>query len=165
MMNHPEAIQRLDPQQIRQGMPVYDARGKKVGIVSVYGMQDTHLVVQRGWLLHHDVHIPVRAVQRADAHGVYLLVNKKDVDEVGAEGWASLGEVSLETGTPASADVGEVGNIPDGGDVVGAATDTGVPTGLPLRSEHEAEMPGAAHDPASAPQDQPAESADIAPPP
>ena len=53
-------------------------------------------------------------------------------------GWSDLGEVDLNTGVPAAGPVDPAAqqnaSFPDGNNVVGTVSDTGVPTGLPFKS-------------------------------
>lgn len=53
-------------------------------------------------------------------------------------GWSDLGEVDLNTGVPAAGPVDPAAqqnaSFPDGNNVVGTISDTGVPTGLPFKS-------------------------------
>jgi hypothetical protein len=53
-------------------------------------------------------------------------------------GWSDLGEADLNTGVPAAGPVDPAAqqnaSFPDGNNVVGSASDTGVPTGLPFKS-------------------------------
>jgi hypothetical protein len=52
--------------------------------------------------------------------------------------WSDLGEVDLNTGVPAAGPVDPAAvqnaSFPDGNNVVGSISDTGVPTGLPFKS-------------------------------
>jgi hypothetical protein len=74
-------------------------------------------------------------------------------------GWSDLGEVDLNTGVPAAGPVDPAAqqnaSFPDGNNVVGTVSDTGVPTGLPFRSALKRRA--RTHDKASA--DPPADSA------
>ena len=53
-------------------------------------------------------------------------------------GWSDLGEVDLNTGVPAAGPADptaqQSASFPDGNNVVGTVSDTGVPTGLPFES-------------------------------
>ncbi len=66
-------------QQFIEGEAVFDADGDKVGAVQEYNAQDGYLVVQKGWLFPKDLYIPVGAIQRNDAEGVYLSLHKDDL--------------------------------------------------------------------------------------
>src|SRR5579884_3601284 len=68
-------------QQFVPGMPVFDAGGEKVGMVSDPAVQDGYLVVQKGWLFPKDVAIPLTSVTRNDADGVYLSLYKDDLQK------------------------------------------------------------------------------------
>ena len=64
---------------LAEGTPVYDVNGDKVGSVSEQRVQGDNLVLQRGLIFPHDYSVPLRAVARADADGIYLNVTKDDV--------------------------------------------------------------------------------------
>src|SRR5260221_4076020 len=53
-------------------------------------------------------------------------------------GWSDLGEVDLNTGVPAAGPVDPAAqqnaSFPDGNNVVGSVSDTGVPPGLPFQN-------------------------------
>jgi hypothetical protein len=88
-----------------QGIPIYDSNGDKLGTVSAYGVQSGYLVMRKGLLFHHDVSLPVSAIDRSDAHGVYLNRTRQDIHDLTLGGWSSLGNVDLNTGVAAGADL------------------------------------------------------------
>jgi hypothetical protein len=65
--------------QIVEGMTVYDAGGDKVGTLDAYNAEGGFLDIRKGWLFPKDIYVPVRAVARTDAEGIYLSVNKDDL--------------------------------------------------------------------------------------
>jgi hypothetical protein len=75
MMNGP-ATEALD---FPEGLPIYDCNEKKLGTVSAFGVQSSYLVMRTGRFFHHDVSIPVSAIQRSDAQGVYLNRTRQEV--------------------------------------------------------------------------------------
>lgn len=66
-------------QQFVEGIPVFDARGEKIGHVANQRVQGDALVVEKGWFFPEDFYIPLNAVARNVADGVYLNLNKEDV--------------------------------------------------------------------------------------
>lgn len=64
---------------IAEGTTVYDAGGDKVGTVSEHSAQGGYLVVHKGWLFPKDVYVPLNAIGRADADGVYLNMYTDDL--------------------------------------------------------------------------------------
>ncbi len=67
-------------QQFYQDATVYDAAGEKIGTVHEYDPQGGYITVQKGFLFHKDLYIPVSAVQSTDADGnVYLSLSKDDL--------------------------------------------------------------------------------------
>jgi len=68
-------------QQFIEGEAVFDVDGDKVGAVHEYNAQEGYLVIQKGWLFPKDLYIPVDAVQRNDAEGVYLSLHKDDLEQ------------------------------------------------------------------------------------
>lgn len=65
-------------QQFFEGAAIYDAGGDKVGTVSEHGVQDGNLVIHHG-MFRQDVYVPLSAIQRNDADGVYLNMYKDDL--------------------------------------------------------------------------------------
>jgi len=67
-------------QQFYQDATVNDAAGEKIGTVQAYDPQGGYITVQKGFLFHKDLYIPVSAVQNTDAEGnVQLSVYKDDL--------------------------------------------------------------------------------------
>jgi uncharacterized protein (TIGR02271 family) len=67
-------------QQFYQDATVNDAAGEKIGTVQAYDPQGGYITVQKGFLFHKDLYIPVSAVQSTDAEGnVQLSVYKDDL--------------------------------------------------------------------------------------
>ncbi len=66
-------------QQITEGTTVYDAAGEKIGRVRGSDAQGGYLDVEKGWLFPKDVYIPLSAIARSDADGVYLTLYKDDL--------------------------------------------------------------------------------------
>jgi len=70
----------MTSQQFYQDATVYDTAGEKIGTVQAYDPQGGYITVQKGFLFHKDLYIPVNAVQRTDAEGnVYLSLHKDDL--------------------------------------------------------------------------------------
>ena len=67
-------------QQFYEGATVNDAAGEKIGTLHAYDPQGGYITVQKGFLFHKDLYIPVSAVQSTDAEGnVQLSVYKDDL--------------------------------------------------------------------------------------
>lgn len=79
MLNDPNRQGTPASQPFFAGMPVFDAGGEKVGTVSEYNPQGGYLLVQKGWLFHRDVYVPVNAIGSQDTNGVYLNRYKDDL--------------------------------------------------------------------------------------
>ncbi|MGH2517883.1 MAG: hypothetical protein ACRDHP_19730 [Ktedonobacterales bacterium] len=100
------------PAEIRdipQGTPIYDSSGEKLGTVGANGVQSGYLIMHKGTLFHHDVSLPVSAIGRLDAQGVYLNRTRQEIHDLTLGGWSSLGNVDLNTGIAAGADL-DTGN-------------------------------------------------------
>jgi len=70
----------MTDQQYYQDATVYDTADEKIGTVQAYDPQGGYLTVQKGFLFHKDLYIPVDAVQRTDAEGnVRLSLHKDDL--------------------------------------------------------------------------------------
>lgn len=67
--------------QLVEGMPVYDMNGDKVGTISEHNPQPGCLVIHKGILFPKDLYIPLNAIQRSDADGVYLSLAKDDLSD------------------------------------------------------------------------------------
>lgn len=68
-------------EQFFEGEAVFDAADEKVGTLHEYNAREGYLVVQKGWLFPKDLFIPVSAVARNDADGVYLNLHKDDLGQ------------------------------------------------------------------------------------
>jgi hypothetical protein len=79
-------------------MPIYDCNGEQLGVVSADGVLEQYLIMTKGHLWHHDVNVPLSAVARSDARGVYLNRTKRDISDLTMGGWSSLGDVDPDTG-------------------------------------------------------------------
>ncbi len=65
-------------QQFYEGAAVHDVDGEKIGTLHAYDAQGGYIVVQKGFLFHKDLYIPVNAVQSTDAEGAVQLSLHKD---------------------------------------------------------------------------------------
>ncbi len=66
-------------QQFVEGMPVFDAGGEKIGHVADQKVEGVSLVVQKGWLFPEDFYVPLSAVERNGAEGVFLSLTKEEI--------------------------------------------------------------------------------------
>ncbi len=67
-------------QQFYEGATVTDTAGEKIGTLHAYDPQGGYITVQKGFLFHKDLYIPVSAVQNTDAEGnVQLSLHKDDL--------------------------------------------------------------------------------------
>jgi hypothetical protein len=82
-------------------MPIYALGGKKLGLVGKGGVLGMYLIMEEGRFFRHDVSVPVSAIDRADARGVYLNRTKREIRDLTLGGWSSLGNFDLNTGRPA----------------------------------------------------------------
>src|SRR5438309_4837798 len=80
-IGHHRRIGRMQRQRFTEGMPVYDAAGERLGALHEYYVPGGYLVVQKGFLFHKDLYIPVNAVGRSDADGIYLQLYKDDLED------------------------------------------------------------------------------------
>ena len=62
------------------GTNVYSQDGAKIGDVSEVG--DDYLLVQKGWLFVTDRYVPMSAIERSDADGIYLNVTESRLDSM-----------------------------------------------------------------------------------
>lgn len=108
------------PFDLPAGLPVFDCHGEQLGVVSAVGVLERDLMMRVGRLLHRDVAVPISAIARSDAHGVYLNRTKQDIHDLTLGGWSSLGDVDLNTGVPAS---GAAPHQPAGSPAPGAAVE------------------------------------------
>jgi uncharacterized protein (TIGR02271 family) len=58
---------------------VYDTNGDKIGKVAEYDSQAGYMVVEKGWLFHTDLYVPLNLISNTDDQGVYLKVTKDDL--------------------------------------------------------------------------------------
>jgi len=65
-------------QQFYEGATVNDMAGEKIGTLHAYDPQGGYITVQKGFLFHKDLYIPVSAVQGTDAEGNVQLNLRKD---------------------------------------------------------------------------------------
>jgi hypothetical protein len=93
-------------QPFSEGTPVYDVNGEQVGTVSRHDPLENTLVLQKGTLFQRDIQVPLSAVQRSDARGIYLSVSR---DELQQDRYAV---------PSAAAEPGEGGLIAQGVDVI-----------------------------------------------
>jgi hypothetical protein len=66
--------------QIVEGMTVFDAAGDKVGKLDTFNPEGGFLDIRKGWLFPKDIYVPLRAVARTDADGIYLGLYKEDLE-------------------------------------------------------------------------------------
>ena len=137
MMNGPATEVRDFP----EGLPIYDSQDKELGTVSALGVQSTYLLMRTGRFLHHNVSIPLSAIQRSDGQGIYLNRTRQEIHNLTLGGWSSLGNVDLNTGVRAGEDLDAspdplpiVGSDPD---VAGAPAAKSEPTAAPPGSRDE----------------------------
>jgi uncharacterized protein (TIGR02271 family) len=83
--------------RIVPGEPVYDVNGDKVGTISEYDGQSTYFVVQKGIIFTHDIYVPMSAVTRSDADGIYLNLAKDDITN---QDWDNPPSGGVDTSTP-----------------------------------------------------------------
>lgn len=67
-------------QEILEGTSVYDVNGDKVGEVSDRGLQRNALIIHKGLIFTKELYVPLSAIRRQDADGVYLNVAKGDIN-------------------------------------------------------------------------------------
>lgn len=72
--NDPGANPRAE--QILPGTPVFDAAGEKIGDVNDAGFSNGTLSMHQYGIFSRDLAIPMSAIARTDAGGVYLSVTK-----------------------------------------------------------------------------------------
>src|SRR5690242_10871574 len=71
---------QMQDQQVTTGTPVYDATGAQVGRVRADRPHSGYLTVRKGGLFRKkDRYIPLSAVSRRDATGVFLQLSKGDL--------------------------------------------------------------------------------------
>jgi uncharacterized protein (TIGR02271 family) len=69
--------------EITKGAEVYDANNEKVGKVAEVGQRS--FKVEKGFIFHKDMHLPMAAVAQADSKNVRLRVPKDQAMTMGAE--------------------------------------------------------------------------------
>jgi len=74
---------RSNTGEVKQGAEVLDANGDKVGKVVEVGRNS--FKVEKGFIFHKDMHLPLSAVAQADGRNVRLRVAKDKVMTMGAE--------------------------------------------------------------------------------
>jgi hypothetical protein len=106
----------LDTTQILAGMPIYDADGEKVGVVNAFDPHNRYLAMQKGWFFPHDVAVPLDAISRQGADGLYLRFHKSDLKDLK---WDQLpvGDTSDASATPRAGVIepDHVADVPGGG--------------------------------------------------
>jgi uncharacterized protein (TIGR02271 family) len=65
-------------QQFYEGAMVTDTAGEKVGALHAYDPEGGYITVQKGFLFHKDLYIPLSDVQSTDADGTVRLSRYKD---------------------------------------------------------------------------------------
>jgi hypothetical protein len=85
MMNNPAA----EAQDFPAGLPIYDSHGEQLGTVGSLGVQNNYLVMHKRTIFQNDVSIPLSAIQRSDAQGVYLNRTRQEVHDLTLNGWYS----------------------------------------------------------------------------
>jgi uncharacterized protein (TIGR02271 family) len=140
MYNNPGAQGGWQGQQFIEGCPVFDAIGNRVGTASEYNPQGGYLLVQKGWLFHRDVYVPLSAIGNQDANGIYLNMTKNDLENqnwdvppISGAGTSPAGMAGMPEAPPsptaanqAAVDVGEpipgpATNVPPVGATAGPA--------------------------------------------
>jgi uncharacterized protein (TIGR02271 family) len=65
--------------QVTAGTSVYDNGGNKVGNIVEYDSQAGYMVVEKGWLFHTDLYVPLTLISTTDDQGIYLKISKDDL--------------------------------------------------------------------------------------
>jgi uncharacterized protein (TIGR02271 family) len=85
------------------GTTVYDITGDKVGTIAEYDSQTGYMVVEKGWLFHTDLYVPLTLISNTDDQGVYLKVTKDDLKEDQyanpPTGYVNTGTTMMDTST------------------------------------------------------------------
>jgi uncharacterized protein (TIGR02271 family) len=115
-------------QQFAQGTPVYDVNGDKIGTVADVDQQNNGLVIQKGLFFPKDIPVPMSAIARSDAEGIYLNTTKDDVvngNFASAGGGTYATDRAVDTETPYRADAARAAGDRDLnlGDRAAATTD------------------------------------------
>jgi len=87
---------RVWSDQFVEGTPVFDVDGQKVGTIGEHSVQGQYVIVRKGWLFPQDLYIPVTAIDRADAEGVYLRMTKDDISQ---QDWSAPPRVATMAAT------------------------------------------------------------------
>ena len=106
------------PIDFAAGLPIFDRNGVQIGVVSPAGVQEQYLMMTEGRLFHHDVGVPVSAIERSDGTGIYLNRTEQEIHDLTLGGWSSLGNVDLDSGTPASGSASATDSAPPNGEDV-----------------------------------------------
>ena len=96
-----------------RGTPVYDNNGDKVGTVAEVDPWNNGLIIQKGLFFPKDTPVPMSAIARSGADGIYLSVSKDDAsygnwsasNTSSASSYADAGAV--DTQTPYRADAAQ----------------------------------------------------------
>ena len=99
-----------------RGTPIYALGGEKLGLVGKDGVLGMYLIMQEGRFFRRDVSVPVSAIDRIDAHSVYLNRTRTEIRDLTLGGWSSLGNSDLNTGKPtdSESDLDEAPPAPSG---------------------------------------------------
>jgi Uncharacterized protein conserved in bacteria (DUF2171) len=137
MMNDPAPPARDFP----EGLSIYDSQDKELGTVSALGVQSRYLLMRTGRFFHHDVSIPLSAIQRSDGQGVYLNRTRQEIHNLTLGGWSSLGNVDLNTGARAGDELDvsldPAANVDSDGDVASSAAEKSEPAAAVLTAQDE----------------------------
>jgi hypothetical protein len=90
------------PLNFTPGTSIYDCDGNRLGVVGANGVQEQYLIMAEGHVFHHDVAVPISAVERTDETGIHLNRSRREIQDLTMGGWSSLGNRDLDTGEPAS---------------------------------------------------------------
>jgi uncharacterized protein (TIGR02271 family) len=88
-------------QQFARGTSVYDVHGDKVGTVSAWDQQSNSMIIHKGLFFPKDIAVPMGAIARSNADGVYLNVTKHDVSSGNFGAAPTRGTQAAPTGTAA----------------------------------------------------------------
>jgi uncharacterized protein (TIGR02271 family) len=123
MINNRGTDESTMGQQFAEGMPVYDAGGEKAGTLREYSPQGGYLLVQKGWLFPKDVYVPLNAIARSDASGIYLNLYKDDLKNQSWENPPTSDTMTTATGAASSSGgvmgAGGTGTFPAASPMVG----------------------------------------------
>ena len=78
----------IDRTQLNNGMHVHDAAGEKIGVIRNYdpylrikGAPVRYIDVQKGFLFHKDIYIPLSAVSQITSEGAFLSLSKAQLSD------------------------------------------------------------------------------------